>query len=89
MHPRLSGNPDVRVGKTLIFLHGCFWHKCPTCYRQPKSKKKFWIEKVKNNDARHERNAKLLRKDGFKIMVIWEHEIQKNFAKVLRRLIKN
>ena len=41
MHPKIIGNPDVLIkNKNLaIFLHGCFWHKCPKRYKEPKSRK--------------------------------------------------
>ena len=88
MHPKLPGNPDIQIGKTLIFLHGCFWHKCSQCYHQPKSRREFWISKVQKNAARHERNVKILKKDGYKILVFWEHDIQKRFGIVLNKCAK-
>ncbi len=88
MHPKLIGSPDIQVDNVLVFLHGCFWHKCPTCYREPLSGRKFWIKKVQNNSKRHDRNVKILKKEGYRIIVLWEHEIKKDISKALNK-IKN
>ena len=73
---------------TCIFVDGCFWHKCPKCYREPKSNKQYWIPKIENNATRDVRNKKLLKVEGFKNKVIWEHEVKKDFENVVRKLMK-
>ncbi|PIN82721.1 very short patch repair endonuclease, partial [Candidatus Micrarchaeota archaeon CG11_big_fil_rev_8_21_14_0_20_47_5] len=39
MHPKMRGSPDILLpkSKTAVFLHGCFWHACPKCYKEPKT----------------------------------------------------
>ncbi|MDN7915350.1 very short patch repair endonuclease [Burkholderia cepacia] len=79
LHRRdLPGRPDVVFPgkKTVIFVHGCFWHRhkgCKYCYT-PKSNVEFWQEKFENNVGRDERVRKKLEDLGWKVAVIWECE---------------
>lgn len=87
MHPKMEGSPDIILTdrKVAIFLHGCFWHKCPIHYKEPKSKKKFWKSKIERNVLRDRKNIKLLRRNSWKNIIIWEHDIKnKNFVKKIR-----
>lgn len=90
MHPNIKGNPDIILNetKTAVFLHGCFWHKCPKCYIKPKTNKRYWLPKIENNVKRDRKNNKILKQDGFKVIRIWEHETKKDFKKILNRLLK-
>lgn len=89
MHPDIEGHPDMilKKKKVAVFLHGCFWHKCPKCYKEPKTDKKYWLPKIDNNVKRDKRNLKLLRKQGYTAIKLWEHDIKKNFEKVIGRII--
>ncbi|MDD2732142.1 MAG: very short patch repair endonuclease [Candidatus Pacebacteria bacterium] len=80
MHPKISGSPDVILPKykKAVFIQGCFWHKCPSCYKEPKSRKKYWLPKIERNIQRDRKNEKILKKNGWKIVKIWEHELKKN-----------
>ena|SRR3972149_5093325 len=75
----LPGSPDIalRKHKTVIFVHGCFWHRHPECKYAytPKSRQKFWQNKFKQNVERHEKVVKELRNLGWKVGVVWECEI--------------
>jgi DNA mismatch endonuclease (patch repair protein) len=77
----LPGKPDIFLRKhsTIIFVHGCFWHQHRNCKDagNPKSNRKFWYSKLKANVERDERNKKALRKLGYKVIVVWECEINK------------
>lgn len=88
MHPKMEGSPDIIIPdkKTAVFLHGCFWHKCPIHYKEPKSRKTFWKGKIERNVLRDKENIKLLRKHGWKVVTVWEHEIIKNPAKVIEKV---
>ena len=89
MHPLLQGNPDILIGKNkVVFLHGCFWHKCPDCYREPMSRKEYWVPKIEKNVLRDLRNRKFLERKGYRVIVIWEHELRKNFESFMEKLIK-
>jgi len=91
MHPNILGSPDLILteNNTAVFLHGCFWHKCPKCYKEPKSKKSYWIPKIERNVKRDKKNAKILKKEGFNVLKIWEHQIKKDFDKVTKKIIKD
>ncbi len=76
----LPGSPDIvmRRFKTVIFVHGCFWHGHENCkyYRLPKSNTEFWRDKVNNNRARDERDIEALLKLGWNVIIIWECELK-------------
>lgn len=75
----LPGCPDIVFPKRrkVIFIHGCFWHQhlCRRGSRTPKSNISYWRRKLTNNKKRDAKNARLLRKLGWKVLVIWECEI--------------
>jgi DNA mismatch endonuclease (patch repair protein) len=76
---KLPGNPDVVLVKyrTVILVHGCFWHRHPGCKfaYTPKSRIGFWQQKFRENIARDCRTEALLREAGWRVIVIWECEI--------------
>ena len=77
MHPRLPGNPDILVGKKkVVFIHGCFWHKCPIHYRKPSSNKNFWARKIEKNTRRFSISKRLLKAEGYFPISLWEHELK-------------
>ena len=88
-HLDLPGRPDFayRREKVAIFVDGCFWHGCPKCYRRPKSNQKFWDRKVLQNQARDRRVNRLLRAKGWKVVRVWEHQLEarERVAKRLQR----
>lgn len=76
----LPGKPDIVLPKykTIIFVHGCFWHQhkgCAKC-KIPKSKVEFWTEKLGKNVERDKRHLKELKKLGWRVFTIWECEIK-------------
>jgi len=86
--PKINGSPDFvhKRDKIAIFVHGCFWHKCPKCFREPTSNKEYWIPKLEKNTRRDRENKKLLREKGYKVVEIWEHEIKNNLSKVIKKI---
>jgi DNA mismatch endonuclease (patch repair protein) len=84
----LPGKPDfVFTEKRLaIFVDGCFWHGCPKCYRRPHSHRDYWDAKVLYNISRDRRNRARLRRMGWRVMRIWEHEIAVNPNRICVRL---
>lgn len=88
----LNFKPDLVMvsRKTCIFIDGCFWHGCKKCYRPPKSNKRYWIPKIRRNVGRDREQDKYLKKNGWKVVRIWEHEINKDLGKVIQKIkIKN
>lgn len=78
MHLKMPGSPDLIIPdrKIAVFLHGCFWHKCPRHYKEPRSHRKYWIPKIEKNVLRDKKNIKLLKKLGWKVVVLWEHDLR-------------
>jgi DNA mismatch endonuclease, patch repair protein len=88
---RYPGKPDIVLPKyhTVIFIHGCFWHHHDGCKQatMPKTRTEFWEKKFAqnvDNDARHKRQ---LEEMGFKVIIIWECEIEKDFDGTMEKLV--
>jgi DNA mismatch endonuclease (patch repair protein) len=60
--------------RTVFFVHGCFWHGHAGCryFVKPKTRTKFWLEKIGRNRLRDKRNYCKLLTEGWNIVVIWE-----------------
>ncbi len=75
----LAGSPDIvfTSRRKVIFIHGCFWHRhnCANGRRLPRSRVEFWENKLKGNRKRDLRNIRSLKRDGWKILVVWECQI--------------
>lgn len=77
---KAPGRPDICYPskKIAIFVHGCFWHRCPHCKpAMPKSHQTFWREKFRKNKLRDKKKLRLLRKEGWKVFCFWECQIQR------------
>ncbi len=76
----LPGKPDLTLAKhrTVIFVHGCFWHSHPGCKHAtlPTSNREYWEAKIGRNVARDRRNQKLLDEQGWRVVVLWECRIK-------------
>lgn len=72
----LPGRPDFVFPalRLAVFVDGCFWHGCPRCYRRPHSRRAYWDAKVQNNRRRDARLRQALRRRGWHVMRVWEHE---------------
>jgi DNA mismatch endonuclease, patch repair protein len=72
---KLPGKPDIVLPKyrTVIFVHGCFWHGHENCkyYVVPKTRTQWWTDKINRNRANDEKAIKALKKDGWKIICVW------------------
>lgn len=79
---KLPGCPDIVLSKykTVIFVNGCFWHQHEGCsdFVWPKSNMSYWKEKLDRNKLRDAKNQDILRKNGWKVLVIWECELKKD-----------
>jgi DNA mismatch endonuclease, patch repair protein len=88
----LPGIPDIVLPKyhSVIFVHGCFWHFHKKCNegRIPSSNTKFWEEKLERNVKKDANNIKALKKDSWRVFVIWECEIEKKFETTLGGLCR-
>ena len=72
----LPGNPDIVLPKykTVIFVHGCFWHghDCKRGARLPKTNRDYWETKITRNRERDQQHDEELRRKGWRILVVWE-----------------
>lgn len=77
---KLPGKPDLVLAKykTVIQVHGCFWHGHKGCkyFVIPKTRTKWWKEKIEGNIERDQIAEKELKSEGWKIIVIWECELK-------------
>jgi DNA mismatch endonuclease (patch repair protein) len=76
--------PKLRLA---VFVDGCFWHGCPQHGTKPKGNAAFWRKKFAANVARDRRADRALRRAGWRVLRIWEHELaRKREAQLVRRL---
>lgn len=78
--------PDHRLA---VFVDGCFWHACPVCQRRvPASRAEFWRNKIDENRRRDNRQRRKLRRQGYHVMRVWEHELKRDtWLKRLRSML--
>jgi DNA mismatch endonuclease (patch repair protein) len=83
----LPGNPDIVLPKykTVIFVHGCFWHQHEGCRKsiRPTTKIEFWNEKLDKNIVRDTTNVEHLTKAGWKVLTVWECQLKKKDIETL------
>lgn len=88
---KLPGTPDVVFGpqRLAVFVHGCYWHRCPKCTRNihPKTNSKFWKAKFDRNVERDKLNKQKLRKLGYRVVTLWECEVRKDPVRCAVRVI--
>ena len=86
----LPGKPDIvlRKYKTVVFVHGCFWHRHKNCKiaSMPKSNTAFWQAKFDRNVSNDRKHRRALEELGWNVLVVWECELKKDPAKVLAKL---
>lgn len=79
-HKKLPGHPDLTFAsrRKVLFVHGCFWHRHEGCSlaRMPKSRLKFWGDKLEANRRRDIHNEAKLRELGWDPLVVWECELR-------------
>lgn len=76
----LPGSPDIVFPgrQKVIFVHGCFWHQHPGCRegRIPGSRLDYWISKLGRNQTRDLANQRLLKEQGWKVLIVWECDLK-------------
>ena len=84
----LPGKPDIVLlkYKTVIFIHGCYWHGHKNCeyFVIPKTRTKWWMNKIEGNKANDKKNNIKLRKAGWRIITLWECQLRNK--KILKTL---
>ena len=89
----LPGKPDLVLPKykTVIFVHGCFWHVHEGCeyFKLPQTNTEFWKEKLYGNKSRDQKHIQELEDIGWIVIVVWECELKPNkMNKTLIRLVE-
>lgn len=84
------GKPDFVFPaiKCAVFVDGCFWHACPKHSNLPVNNRAFWKKKLDGNKARDRKVNRFLRKEGWRVVRIWEHELKKT-ARRLAGILKS
>lgn len=77
---KLPGKPDIVLPKyrTVIFIHGCFWHGHKDCkyYTVPKTNSEFWTAKITRNQERDQEVWRQLEAKGWAVIIVWECELK-------------
>jgi DNA mismatch endonuclease (patch repair protein) len=85
---KLQGCPDVVFSRArvAVFVDGCFWHGCPKHCRMPSSNRQYWDRKIGRNVERDKRHARELRKAGWTVIRLWEHQVRESLGRCAARV---
>ncbi len=91
---KLPGKPDIilKKFKTIIFVHGCFWHGHDNCkyFVVPKTRTEFWLDKIEGNKKRDEENVTFLKNNGWNIIIVYECQLKKEKREItLNNILQN
>jgi DNA mismatch endonuclease (patch repair protein) len=83
----IRGKPDFAfpIERVAVFVDGCFWHGCPRCKRVPSSNVAYWRSKIERNRFRDRAASRELRRDGWQVIRVWEHQL-KSTGSLLKRI---
>ncbi len=93
MDPKMYGNPDfvIEEQRIAIFCDGDFWHGY-NCEKKKKPSKKYWKDKIETNMRRDVRITRKLRREGWSVLRLWEHDIEKRTGicidEILRKILE-
>jgi DNA mismatch endonuclease (patch repair protein) len=86
----LPGRPDIVFPKykTVVFIHGCFWHGHQNCtyFKIPKTNADWWLQKINRNIENDKKAKQHLKKEGWNVIDIWECDLKNNSKKILARI---
>lgn len=88
--PDLRVTADIAFGsaRTLVFVDGCFWHRCPVHSTMPKANGDWWRAKLDGNVIRDRRTDAELRSRGWTVIRVWEHEPPEEAADRIVRAVR-
>ncbi|MCH8034845.1 MAG: very short patch repair endonuclease [Bacteroidetes bacterium] len=86
---KLPGKPDFifRRKKVVVFVDSDFWHGHPRRFVMPKSNVDYWENKIRSNRERDTKNNRDLKKKGWTVLRLWEHDVKKNTEKSLEKIL--
>ena len=87
----MPGKPDIILPKykTVIFIHGCYWHRhtgCKNC-TTPNTNREFWLKKFEKNIQNDSKHQQELEAAGWKVLILWECEIENDFERLMDNLV--
>jgi len=87
----MPGKPDIVLPKykTVIFIHGCYWHRhagCKNC-TTPSTNREFWLDKFEKNIKNDSKHQQDLETAGWKVLILWECEIENDFDRLMSNLV--
>ena len=74
--------------KVVVLVDGCFWHGCPKHATYPKSNQHYWLPKLTENKDRDKRQSVRLRKAGWRVIRVWEHDCLPPTPRVVARIVE-
>jgi DNA mismatch endonuclease (patch repair protein) len=82
---RFQVRPDFvfTARRLAVFVDGCFWHGCPRHGTRPRGNAAFWRAKFRRNRERDRRDTRNLRRAGWKVLRLWEHELKPRARRAL------
>ena len=77
-HQPVFGKPDFVFPqqRVALFVDGCFWHGCPKHSNMPANNRAFWMKKLTGNQTRDRLVTRTLRKNGWRVLRVWEHKLR-------------
>lgn len=75
--------------KVAVFVDGCFWHCCPVHGTKPASRTDFWLPKLEQNRRRDRRVSAALRRQGWRVLRVWEHSVRRDVDACVSRIRKS
>lgn len=86
----VPGRPDLVFGpaRIAVFVDGCFWHGCHIHYVEPRTDAARWALKYRDNKARDRRVNSSLRRAGWKVLRIWEHEVNSDLPQCIDKIVR-
>jgi len=87
----LPGSPDIVLTKynSVIFVNGCFWHGHAGCkyFVIPKTRTDWWLSKINRTKERDAGNHAQLKKEGWRVFILWECEIEHSLEQTMNELL--
>ena len=87
----MPGKPDIVLSKykTIIFIHGCYWHRHASCKNctTPNTNREFWLKKFEKNMQNDSKHQQELEAAGWKVLILWDCEIENDFERLMDNLV--
>lgn len=86
---KIVGKPDIALPrkKIAVFIDGDFWHGYNFKTQKERLPKKYWVDKIETNIKRDKRVRSKLKRDGWIVLRVWEHQVKNNFEKTIEKII--